>query len=428
MKPFSQYASDTFKFGMSEYLSRLKRDKSKNDYITVLNDLMDFCQKDFLEISSDDAFSFLHKLEEDANHNRIKWNTLNNKMARLHTISNYFVQQDYFSDYNSNPFDNPHRLNQNRMLHSGQILSLSEIDQFLSYAKSNDNLYLASCMVLRMGLTSTELTNLRLSHFFLSDGSCYLKLPRRTILVPGDIKNLLDHMVKKNQLSDYLLIKSQSSRLTLRELQLLCQQVPMNVTFPILRNTCIAYAFKGGAVTSDICDYLGITDAWLYRFDEVVSDIHYPAMPDFSNIRIVNRDVFHFRVHHILCTNLYQGYGYSGAFCDNMTEKITWLKAHPDEPLCLVTDPDEICQKCPNLVQGIYCTDEKNHVQKKDEALLERLHLKKNGQYTYRQLIQHADRYLTKEIFEQSCKNCEWYQKGLCRFEDFDYSGFSSAE
>ena len=34
-----------------------------------------------------------------------------------------------------------------------------------------------------------------------------------------------------------------------------------------------------------------------------------------------------FRVHHILCTVLYRGEGYSGTFCDNMTQKVQELKA-----------------------------------------------------------------------------------------------------
>ena len=68
----------------------------------------------------------------------------------------------------------------------------------------------------------------------------------------------------------------------------------------------------------------------------------------------------HFRVHHIMCTNLYQGYGYSGAFCQNMTKMVTWLKDHADEPLLLVSDPDEICKKCPNLVEGKYCMDDQS--------------------------------------------------------------------
>ena len=55
-----------------------------------------------------------------------------------------------------------------------------------------------------------------------------------------------------------------------------------------------------------------------------------------------------FRVHHILCTVLYRGEGYSGTFCDNMTQKVRELKADPEEPLMLVTDPDMICARCPN--------------------------------------------------------------------------------
>lgn len=52
-----------------------------------------------------------------------------------------------------------------------------------------------------------------------------------------------------------------------------------------------------------------------------------------------------FRVHHIMCTNLYKGYGYSGPFCENMTKMVSWLNENQDEPLLLVTHPDEICKK-----------------------------------------------------------------------------------
>lgn len=128
-----------------------------------------------------------------------------------------------------------------------------------------------------------------------------------------------------------------------------------------------------------------------------------------------------FRVHHIMCTDLYQGYGYSGAFCENMTEMVTWLKEHADEKLLLVSDPDEICKKCPNLKDDVFCVDETNHVKSKDQQLLEPLHLLEKETYSYEELQQHAKQYLTKEVFEASCRNCQWYKKGLCRYEDFRF-------
>ena len=108
-----------------------------------------------------------------------------------------------------------------------------------------------------------------------------------------------------------------------------------------------------------------------------------------------------FRVHHIMCTNLYKGYGYSGPFCENMTKMVSWLNENQDEPLLLVTHPDEICKKCPNLVDGRYCVDITNHVQKKDEKLLEPLKLNGNKTYTYRQL-KGQRKYLKKAVVTAS--------------------------
>ena len=40
-----------------------------------------------------------------------------------------------------------------------------------------------------------------------------------------------------------------------------------------------------------------------------------------------------FRGHHIVCTSLYEGKGYSGAFCENMTAVVERLRKDPDEEL-----------------------------------------------------------------------------------------------
>ena len=47
-----------------------------------------------------------------------------------------------------------------------------------------------------------------------------------------------------------------------------------------------------------------------------------------------------FRGHHIVCTSLYEGKGYSGAFCENMTAVVERLRKDPDEELFLVAEPD----------------------------------------------------------------------------------------
>lgn len=126
-----------------------------------------------------------------------------------------------------------------------------------------------------------------------------------------------------------------------------------------------------------------------------------------------------FRVHHILCTVLYRGSGYSGVFCENMTRKVEQLQKNPDEPLQLVAGADMICQHCPNLTSIHTCTRDRDHVSVKDRSLLEQLALNENETYTYRCFLEHAAHYITAEIFENSCGNCEWYRRKLCSYELF---------
>ncbi|EET61232.1 hypothetical protein BRYFOR_06877 [Marvinbryantia formatexigens DSM 14469] len=123
------------------------------------------------------------------------------------------------------------------------------------------------------------------------------------------------------------------------------------------------------------------------------------------------------RIHHLLCIPLFVGYGYSDGFCRNMENMIGMLEAHQDEPLNAVCAPDIICAGCPNLTAENTCRTSGMQVEKKDAALAEALGIEQGQVYTYRRLKKLAAQKLTEEIFTGSCKNCQWYAKGLCSFE-----------
>lgn len=132
------------------------------------------------------------------------------------------------------------------------------------------------------------------------------------------------------------------------------------------------------------------------------------------------------RVHHLLCIPLFVGEGYSGSFCENMSQIKNWLQAHPDQELTLVCEPDDVCVGCPNLEQGIICRNtlpekdgQEQGVNQKDRELAGQMGIRPGGRYGYGALLERARSHLTKEIFETSCSNCQWYQQGLCSFEEW---------
>lgn len=125
-----------------------------------------------------------------------------------------------------------------------------------------------------------------------------------------------------------------------------------------------------------------------------------------------------FRAHHIICTSLYEGKGYSGAFCENMTSIVERLRSDPDEEFLLVAEPDMICANCPNRAEGNECSENHNRVVDKDRRVIEQFGLKENEVYTYREMCGHAREAMTEAFFMENCGKCDWRRQGLCKYED----------
>ena len=125
-----------------------------------------------------------------------------------------------------------------------------------------------------------------------------------------------------------------------------------------------------------------------------------------------------FRAHHIICTSLYEGKGYSGAFCENMTRIETALRKEPVRRLVLVAEPDMICANCPNQTSQGTCSHNANQVVGKDRRVMERFDLKEKEQYSYRELCRHALEHMNHEVFMEFCGKCDWRAQGLCNYDD----------
>lgn len=125
-----------------------------------------------------------------------------------------------------------------------------------------------------------------------------------------------------------------------------------------------------------------------------------------------------FRGHHIICTSLYEGKGYSNAFCDNMTAIVTRLRKNPDEELLLAAEPDMICANCPNRTADQKCSHNANRVVDKDRRVIDCFELTEGKTYTYRELCRHARDHMTHEVFMEFCGSCPWRAQGLCKYED----------
>ena len=117
------------------------------------------------------------------------------------------------------------------------------------------------------------------------------------------------------------------------------------------------------------------------------------------------------RPHHGMCIAYFQGKGYNNEFTAHMSEMIHKLEKNP--MVCITTQTDAICLKCPHNIQGICVTDSK--VVEYDKQVRQRCN------WIDGIILPYMD--FKKSIYEkillpgrrtEICGDCQW--SGICHF------------
>ncbi len=124
-------------------------------------------------------------------------------------------------------------------------------------------------------------------------------------------------------------------------------------------------------------------------------------------------DPIRFRAHHLLCTQGFQGYGYDLKFIQKLREIITCLENDPTQILEIVSETDEICENCPNLIENYCIKDQDNNIKEMDIYLINNSSLKENSLITYKNALEIIQHDLNNEIIKNICENCVWADKCL---------------
>lgn len=141
-------------------------------------------------------------------------------------------------------------------------------------------------------------------------------------------------------------------------------------------------------------------------------------------------DQISIRAHHLLCTTLFCGHGYSEGFTAGMERLASRLHDGSGHAVRLLAEPDGVCAWCPNeyrleepvpngLGEPVYegCRLPGNHVIETDRKVLSALRLKEKATYSYDALLEKLEKELTEAAFDDICGDCLWRRQGLCSYE-----------
>jgi len=119
------------------------------------------------------------------------------------------------------------------------------------------------------------------------------------------------------------------------------------------------------------------------------------------------------RPHHLLCTQSYEGKGYSDEFVENMNAITARLRGETGVEVEIICSTDEICEKCPRMQDTDYCvTNDK--VKRLDSKVMEYFEVEEKT-YVYKDIIREIGEKITADILDDICGGCEWYPVSKCR-------------
>lgn len=322
------------------YLTRSKATKKTIANLhQYLEKLVTITGKDITEINEQDVHFFMESLYVSIEKQEYHGSYV--KVIYLSLRKFYDFMQHYRYELRDqgievsvdNPFHNvPLKIQDKKLLTAEDIPNLKELDQLLEISKQeNRSLFLAICFAAKMGLSISEISNLRMSAvgymreeilFEKQDGSheqnLYLciedkrktKRIKRFLLVPEDVCEILEEplyaeksgnteynadesdenlYIPNSESTSYLITyrgRHYSERTMQYHLKSLCEKHDLKqVTFADLRNLAIFLMKEGGAKDSQIAKYMGMEGRWLCRFSGIDANQVF-GTADYNRIQI----------------------------------------------------------------------------------------------------------------------------------------------
>ena len=298
----TNYLSDLFKNEIWPLFSKtLNTKKSKSDYYSLLCDISSYAKKDFLLLSDTDAQSYFNHLLMRVSNGKQSEKTVRVKLARLRSVSNFTLRHSYLFElqqsYVHNPFQNVNLPTAEEYLTKKNVPSIEEMDDILSLAKKNYELYVILSLIIRCGLSAGEICSIKYTDFVQDAAgnvgiSYQYRNLTRYVKVPADVLTILQDYIGDTDVADseYLFCNRRKNQLRVRDLErLYLKFVPTDVqphyTLSDLRNGSAAYMLLCGASAKEVSEYINISIEWMRRFDKVLPELQRAAC-DYTNILI----------------------------------------------------------------------------------------------------------------------------------------------
>ncbi len=283
-----------------EFLNNLKNEDSQKKYIAVKNKIESLCDKPFLHLTKEDGKLYCKFLLS-----KYAYTTTCVRLSMLISLGNFcentsLTDETSFTSYTNPFFDIKKNLKNPYYIDENTIPSPKELNDFL--ANCNESIRLVTTLIVKCGLTPTDLIHLKFSALKKNEERTYISLFKdgyeRYVMLPEDALLMIIAYITNNGLNNqnFIFCNTRNKPLSLRTLERWykkeCELYDFHYTMQDLRNASAAFMLAGGASKKNVTELLGISKKWNDRFDRCQDRI---ASFDASEYSVINLKPYAFK-------------------------------------------------------------------------------------------------------------------------------------
>lgn len=261
-----------------DFTAHFKSATTAASYQTDLDELMNYFQKDFLQIGPEDICEYFHYMQKRVNSGNIQPATMAKKFRELHSFAEYICEnrerygihsrfQDGFQNYLKQV------AKQEKYTRS---IPVEHLDRLLEAAAKDQMAYTILVLLYRVGLSSCEITALKYRDFAAYDNGVYVTAAGRkeACFIPEDVFAVLERYMQGRTREDqdaFLFVNRRGNPLNLMYISRMMKKYTEKAGIPAysaesIRNTCGVTMFAYGAEPEQVAAQMGITQMQIHRY------------------------------------------------------------------------------------------------------------------------------------------------------------------
>lgn len=261
-----------------DFTAHFKSTTTAASYQTDLDEVMNYFQKDFLQIGPEDIHEYFHQMQNRVNNGSLQPATMAKKFRELHSFAEYICEnkerygirsgfQDGFQMYLKQV------AKQEKYTRS---IPVEHLDRLLEAAESDKMAYTILVLLYRAGLSSCEITALKYRDFAAYDNGVYVTVSGRkeACFIPEDVFLVLECYIKDRTIAcqeEFLFVNRRGNPLNLMYISRMMKKYTAKAGIPAysaesIRNTCGVTMFAYGAKPEQVAAQMGITQMQIHRY------------------------------------------------------------------------------------------------------------------------------------------------------------------